>query len=315
MKQLNDIEYASLIREVLTRIITEGDETRYPVIIPNLKGLWQEIPGYSVHVCYEIFFQIDGGCRFQMPDEEILLHPDNILILPPGVPHKERSFSLEGKSFRNLLITLSENYLDTHIAESPQTGKKRHIPEPVYPEKIISERKNLYCNLADSIKTSALTRNPNGKTLRFRTIQTLLAMILEELGDPLIMKTPDNVDQEHYKIMRAKLIINRSDLAKPPSVTQLAKRVGCSANYLSWLFRKETGSTLKSYLNQVKMERASNMLLHTTRSISEIAWSCGFKDAAYFSRIFERFHGCKPSEFRKEPFEKKKNTDIRTDTD
>lgn len=69
--------------------------------------------------------------------------------------------------------------------------------------------------------------------------------------------------------------------------------------YLSQLFKKETGQLYIDYLTTLKMNTAKNLLITTDLMIYEIADKLGYKDTKYFSQLFEKKIGSKPSEFRK----------------
>lgn len=296
---LPDLEYRTMIRQTLTEVINLADADKTTVMLPSPDGRWERLPGFFFHVSYEIFIQMDGGCRFRFPGQELVLRPGSLMIVPPGMPHHERSFSLHGKPFRNLLMTLDENHLTVHIAESRVRGENRAIPEPVYPEKVNSIRKRLYVGLAEAAEQLGSDERIESVMRRLRLVQALLAMVREDLGEPVATGVAeDDANREHYRVAMVKAIVYRSIMADSPAVAELAERVGCSPNYLSWLFRRETGETLKGYINRTRMDHARSLLLTTTRSIGEIAWMCGFKDAAYFARLFERYCGDKPYEYR-----------------
>lgn len=69
--------------------------------------------------------------------------------------------------------------------------------------------------------------------------------------------------------------------------------------YLSRLFRKETGMVLTDYILQEKMRRASELLVLSDSSISEIADSLGYGNFSYFARLFRKVYGVTPHEYRK----------------
>jgi transcriptional regulator GlxA family with amidase domain len=58
------------------------------------------------------------------------------------------------------------------------------------------------------------------------------------------------------------------------------------------------GESLSSYLNRIRVEKASRMLTETDLSLSEIAGSCGFEDQSWFSKIFKNFIGVSPGKYR-----------------
>lgn len=86
------------------------------------------------------------------------------------------------------------------------------------------------------------------------------------------------------------------------SLISIAQLFYLSPIYLSQLFKKETGQLYIDYVTNLKINAAKNLLLSSDSRIYEISDKLGYKDNKYFSRLFEKKVGCKPSEFRKKPF-------------
>jgi YesN/AraC family two-component response regulator len=82
------------------------------------------------------------------------------------------------------------------------------------------------------------------------------------------------------------------------SLQEIASASGLSAPYFSTIFKEEMGENLSIYLNRLRVEKASHMLMETDLSLSEIASSCGFEDQSWFSKIFKSFTGISPGKFR-----------------
>ncbi len=70
-------------------------------------------------------------------------------------------------------------------------------------------------------------------------------------------------------------------------------------DYLSHLFKRETGFSLTNYIIYERIEEAKRLLAGTSQNISDIATRCGFQNISYFSKQFRRFTGVTPREFRK----------------
>ncbi|MGU3470984.1 AraC family transcriptional regulator [Paenibacillus sp. D51F] len=66
------------------------------------------------------------------------------------------------------------------------------------------------------------------------------------------------------------------------------------------LFGKRLGQTPNSYLTRYRLQKSCEMLQETDRTISEIAISCGFQSASYFSFVFRKEKGIVPQEYRKQ---------------
>ena len=83
-----------------------------------------------------------------------------------------------------------------------------------------------------------------------------------------------------------------------PSIQYLADQVHLSTHYLSDLFKKETGRSAKDHINDFVIEKAKNLLLGTSESVSGIAYSLGFNYPHYFTRLFKAKTGHTPVEYR-----------------
>ena len=86
------------------------------------------------------------------------------------------------------------------------------------------------------------------------------------------------------------------------SLVIIAQMFYVSPIYLSQIFKKQTGTLFIDYVTQVKINAAKNLLMVTDLKVYEIAERLHYKDHKYFSKLFEKKTGKKPSEFRKGSF-------------
>ncbi len=101
----------------------------------------------------------------------------------------------------------------------------------------------------------------------------------------------------------------RDNRGRAISVGDVADQVHMSERHINRLFHKATKKTILEYLTGLRMESATQLLLDQRLSIKEIAYTCGYPDAHYFSVIFRRHVGMTPTDFRAKggtKFEKKK---------
>ncbi|MBQ1988305.1 MAG: helix-turn-helix transcriptional regulator [Clostridia bacterium] len=78
----------------------------------------------------------------------------------------------------------------------------------------------------------------------------------------------------------------------------IANHFNYHPNYISNLVKQYTGYPLNGYLNLVRTTKASEMLTFTDKSISEVAYSCGFYDASHFIKCFKKTIGITPQQYR-----------------
>ncbi|MCL2196691.1 MAG: helix-turn-helix domain-containing protein [Treponema sp.] len=82
------------------------------------------------------------------------------------------------------------------------------------------------------------------------------------------------------------------------SLKEISAVAGLSPPYFSTIFKDEMGENLSKYLNRLRVEKASRLLLETDMSLAEIAACCCFEDQSWFSKIFKAYTGISPGKYR-----------------
>ena len=83
------------------------------------------------------------------------------------------------------------------------------------------------------------------------------------------------------------------------SVKELADLAGLSVRQFERVFQKALGMSPVQYLMRIRLDHASQLILESAQTISEIAHACGFYDHAHFGHAFTQFFGVSPGEYRK----------------
>lgn len=82
------------------------------------------------------------------------------------------------------------------------------------------------------------------------------------------------------------------------TIAELAEAVGCSERELSRLFKKHLRATPASYWRQIRLQAAHWMVLNSSRSITQIAYECGFTDSSHMIHWFRREYHVTPARLR-----------------
>lgn len=90
----------------------------------------------------------------------------------------------------------------------------------------------------------------------------------------------------------------KSNYDRKLTLEDIASRVYLSPSHVSGLFRRETGQTISSYINFIRIEKSKQLLRRGEISIAEIAARCGFEDQSYFTRVFKKQTGISPKKYR-----------------
>ncbi|MCX7842004.1 MAG: response regulator [Clostridia bacterium] len=83
------------------------------------------------------------------------------------------------------------------------------------------------------------------------------------------------------------------------SLNDMANKYYLNPNYLSQLFKTETGENFIDYLTKVRMDKAKDLLINTDLKALKVAEMVGYPNPRYFSEVFQKYFGSTPTEFRK----------------
>lgn len=102
-----------------------------------------------------------------------------------------------------------------------------------------------------------------------------------------------------YSLFSDMLDYIEANYAEDVTLTGMAKALGYDYRYLSRLFGKNFAAGFKTLVNQYRVDRAATLIRSTSRSLSDIAFACGFQSIRSFNRAFRDITGAAPSALRK----------------
>jgi AraC family transcriptional regulator of arabinose operon len=123
--------------------------------------------------------------------------------------------------------------------------------------------------------------------------------ILCEISSQLLIKR----NQENSDLKKKQLFSDIQDYVKwnrniDIKVSEIAEHFGYNKRYISYLFSTIAGVSLKQYIMQEKIEMAKYLLCDTNDNINEIAYQLGFNDNHNFMKVFKKFVGLTPTQYR-----------------
>lgn len=90
----------------------------------------------------------------------------------------------------------------------------------------------------------------------------------------------------------------RSNLDRPLRINEIARRAGLASSQFYSVFRSATGQSPKQMLTQIRLERASELLLMTNLTLEEVGGQAGMPCVRSFRRTFSALHGITPARLR-----------------
>jgi len=93
-----------------------------------------------------------------------------------------------------------------------------------------------------------------------------------------------------------------SNYGSPINLRNCASYLGLNPVYLCRKFKKEVGLTFQEYLTQMRIQKATLLLIESHKNIKKISYEVGFSRPEFFSKTFKRYLGSSPSEYRIQAF-------------
>jgi len=243
------------------------------------------------HPFNEIFYLNSGSCTAFLDHKIYHFCEGDFVIVPAGTLHKTNydagknkrtiiSFSKNFSLFRDdkVIKMIEKEFNNPSVISIP--SKRRHY---------INE---LLLRMSDESK--------NSDELSDEFLNTLLKELL------LFLIRYKNHNDDHLDVIEASKD-DMQDVAnyiyenytKNITLEILSNKFGIPTSSLSRSFKKSTGFGIKEYLTSIRIQNACKLLLSSNRSITDIAYSCGFNDSNYFGDAFKKVKGTSPSKYRK----------------
>lgn len=245
-----------------------------------------------IHPYYEIFYLINGDCTFFIDHNIYKLNRGDLVIVPVGEIHKS-TYPETGYSER-FVVSFRENnlgwineILGEEIVKQSLNMGVISIPDKRrdYVESLMY--KMLFESEGQDILSPAF--------IKTGLIELLLFIIRCQRYEENVVKEID-VDNQLMQEIATYIYDNYE---KRISLDDMSRKFHISRSYLSKKFKTITGFGFKEYLINVRIKNACRLLLETNKSITDIAFECGFNDSNYFGDAFRHVKGISPNKYRK----------------
>jgi len=225
------------------------------------------------HDHWELVYCTSGKGKFQLEDgTAIEYHQGEAVAIPPKMIHMNSSKD----GFTNIHLNIADPMFPYRNAFMVEDDAECHM-------KIAFAQAKFYY-LSD-----------------IRRQELVMAALGELIISYMIVYRANQEYSEPVEQIRTSIIKNVANSSF--ALDEEIRRMPFHYDYLRKLFKREMGLTPLEYMINLRMKRAEGMLTamwSREYSIAEVAESCGFSDALYFSRVFKKHFGCAPTAFVKQ---------------
>ena len=231
------------------------------------------------HNDYEIYYLVDGFCRYFVNNNSYIVSSGDVIIIPPKVIHN----TVYDKSKRSrILISCPKSYIPdsviTKIYENPCFRKSPDTESKVKEIFKCIENETL---IDDAFSQDAI-RNKIGE---------LLLLLARNCNTGSEVAAKSTLIEQAIDYIKHNYSLNNITLS------QTAEHCFVSKEHLSRTFKKETGCGFRKFLNIYRLKKAEAMLkAHPEYKIVDVALRCGFNDSNYFSKVYKQLYKKSPTQ-------------------
>ncbi len=260
------------------------------------------------HAYYEIVY-IYSGVRNETIDNKVFSITDGtLLFIPPLSIHSQQNIT----TVNDLIIQFSESFLynacpvlpaslalcakesGTHILDIANKEKFFSILSEI--KAAVTQRDALF-PIPEAKKENATMTDRLMLDLKINHLCTkLIAELIHDNYLKLASVSTSSSDIRNLKPVISHLLEHPEAL---PDMTYAAYMAGMSYSHFSRVFQKSTGYSYSQFCNQLRIRRAEELLIGTDMSITAIASAIGIDTLPYFTKLFHKYNGLTPSEYRR----------------
>lgn len=224
---------------------------------------------------HDISYIVSGKAQYEIDGQSRLLCAGDVIYAAPGQARLARA---TGEGFTVYAMNFS-------LLQEPPDYR---LPLPTF---LHVGRKEALLTLFDHLQQAWIGKGASS-LLRTRAYGELILSFLLDAA------AQEGVESEADARIRQAAAYLAQHLTENVTVAEVAEQVGLTPDYFSSLFKKATGETLKQYQIHLRLNYAEKLLRSGQCNVSEAAQDSGFCDVYYFSRLFTRFKGIRPSQVK-----------------
>lgn len=245
-----------------------------------------------IHPYHEIFYLLSGECTSFIDHQIYKFGKGDLVIVPKGCLHRT-TYTGKGMheriviSFRPDVVEWIEAQIGGELVADCMVPGVINIPE---------KRRDYVVNLLDKLAFERGTPDDlSPGFIKVGLVELILFIIRCKNYEENVIKEID-VDNRIIQEIANYIYENYSENL---TLDNVADKFNLSRSYLSKKFKSATGFGFKEYIINVRIQNACDLLLNTNKSITDIAFECGFNDSNYFGDAFRKAKGISPHKYRK----------------
>lgn len=255
--------------------------------------------GIHKHSFFELVYIVSGTGRQYINQAVLSYHEGDLFLLAPDDTHY---FEMETAT-QLFFIRFNDNYIKSESRQHELLQRLEMILKNVShdPGSILKNEPDhvVVKTIVEALIREHLQHDLYHKDLIAQYVNTLLVIVARNISLNMPGSITENSEQKAVDILQ----YIQANICEPGKlrVEHLSSHFGISETYFGHYFKKHSSESLQQYIMNYKMKLVENRLLYSNMRIAEIADEFGFTDKSHLSRIFKKYRGLNPTDYRKAP--------------
>ena len=238
---------------------------------------------------YVFIYCVSGAGWYRVGNVTYEVHEHQYFILPPNLPHaygadEQNPWTIYWVHFKGKMASC---FMDTSMTPrdvKPTTHSRIH------------DRIQLFEEIFHVLEMGYSRENLLYACTAFYHFLGTLAVLQSYRAAAYQLEPGEEADD----IIAAAIHFMKENIEKRIPLEEIARKLGYSVSYFSMRFKHDTGYSPITYFNQLKIQRACELLDFTPMRINQICYKIGIDDPYYFTRLFKQVMGLSPMQYKRQ---------------
>ncbi|MFK7949714.1 MAG: AraC family transcriptional regulator [Saprospiraceae bacterium] len=245
---------------------------------------------YHYHPEYELIWTIKSSGRRFIGNHISEYKPDELVFLGKNIPH----CWITPEPSKQMVIQMKEDFLGIDFLNTPECLALKNMLQ------------ESYRGLQFFGETKVRTQQKLALLPKKKSFQRLL-LLLEILNDlanstefEYLSTDTFNTTSNRKEVNRIQTIYNyiHQNYRKQVTLDEAISQVNLSKSAFCKFIKRRTNKTFSQIVNQIRLQKACDLLIETDKPIMEICYAVGYNDPSYFFKVFQKETGFSPKQFR-----------------
>ncbi len=256
------------------------------------------------HKFIEIVYIVSGKAKHIINENEYLVKKGDISVINPYEAHAFLADSSCSEEFVAYDLMFTPDFIDKTCLESDDFSQlsDSFMFYSLFPnEKEFKERFNLVPNChydLESVFEKIYNEYQNHKNGYVNLIRVYIAEIIIKLLRKIQDFEKSSISESQRQIVFNIIEYIENNYSIKINNEEIASKMFFNKNYISKLFKKQTGLSINEFVREIRLKEACRQLSGSSRNITDIAFDCGFTDMKTFYSLFKKYMGCTPKAYR-----------------